>query len=376
MMTPSGGIKLTDFGLASALTSAGWSADSTLTTATGDISLAYCSPEQANEEPLTFHTDMWSWGLTVLEMFQGQRTWENGIIAPYSLETYLKTEPINLQLPQMPDSVAELLQHCLQEDPEKRPANMLNVASTMEKIYQEEIGIAYPATLPNIGQETTDSLNNRAVCLLDLGRQEEALDLIDRVLAIEPEHLEANYNQTVVLSRQGKIPNQSQVVKQMEQVREFHRGNWLADYALALIYLQWGHGEKALEILKGIEDEEEVSSLLTSLEQKALVSTKLLRTFSGHQSRVNSACLSWNKKLALSGSNDNTLKLWDTSQGTCLHTYRGHHDSIYSVCLSRDAKFALSGSYDKTLKLWDTQQEKCLLTLSGHKSAVTLSISK
>jgi hypothetical protein len=41
----------------------------------GAMTPAYCSPEQANGFPVTRRTDLWSWALSVLEMFQGERTW-------------------------------------------------------------------------------------------------------------------------------------------------------------------------------------------------------------------------------------------------------------------------------------------------------------
>ncbi len=57
--------------------------------------------------------------------------------------------------------------------------------------------------------------------------------------------------------------------------------------------------------------------------------------------------------LALSGSADKTLKLWEAATGRHLRTFSGDNDSVYSGAFSPDGRLVLSGSGDKTLKLWD-----------------------
>jgi hypothetical protein len=96
-----------------------------------------------------------------------------------------------------------------------------------------------------------------------------------------------------------------------------------------------------------------------------------LRTFTGHKDSVTSACLSADGLFVLSGSNDNTLKLWSVATGECLRTFTGHKDSVTSACLSADGRFALSGSNDNTLKLWSVATGECLRTFTGHKDSVT-----
>jgi len=40
------------------------------------------------------------------------------------------------------------------------------------------------------------------------------------------------------------------------------------------------------------------------------------------------------------------------STGQCLRTFEGHSKEVTSVSLSADGRYALSGSADETLKLW------------------------
>jgi len=85
-------------------------------------------------------------------------------------------------------------------------------------------------------------------------------------------------------------------------------------------------------------------------------------TCSEHGEAVTSVCLSADGRLALSGSADRTLKLWEPASGRCLHTFEGDMGGVTSVCLNADGRLALSGSIDATLKLWDVRDGHCLRT--------------
>ncbi len=91
LMTPDGIVKVTDFGLAKARAKAGESAEEKKKRALVSGSLhtvAYRSPEQANGEMLSQKTDIWSWAVSVLEMFEGGVFWYDGQSAGTNLETY------------------------------------------------------------------------------------------------------------------------------------------------------------------------------------------------------------------------------------------------------------------------------------------------
>jgi WD40 repeat protein len=56
----------------------------------------------------------------------------------------------------------------------------------------------------------------------------------------------------------------------------------------------------------------------------------------------------------VSGSADNSLRLWDASSGKQLGPQlKGHTAWVYSVAFSPDGRRIVSGSGDKTLRLWD-----------------------
>jgi len=70
----------------------------------------------------------------------------------------------------------------------------------------------------------------------------------------------------------------------------------------------------------------------------------------------------------ISGSDDKTIKLWDSARGTCLKTIDGHNGAVLTVVVSPEEY--ISGSRDETVKVWDKNgcNEQ---TLQGHKGIVS-----
>ena len=90
----------------------------------------------------------------------------------------------------------------------------------------------------------------------------------------------------------------------------------------------------------------------------------------GHSSMVNSVAFSPDGRYALSGSDDQTLKLWEVSSGREIRTFEGHTASVLSVTFSPDGRYALSGSRDETLKQWEVSTGREIRTLKGNSMEV------
>ena len=57
----------------------------------------------------------------------------------------------------------------------------------------------------------------------------------------------------------------------------------------------------------------------------------------------------------MSGSNDNTIKLWNVETGQEISTLTGHNSRVNSVSFSPDGKTLATGSWDNTIKLWNVE---------------------
>ncbi len=87
---------------------------------------------------------------------------------------------------------------------------------------------------------------------------------------------------------------------------------------------------------------------------------RLLRTFTGHSGWVNAIVVT-PRGMVISGSSDNTLKVWNPETGKEISTITGHKARIRAIALL-DEKWVISGSDDFTIKVWNL--ETCLLYTS------------
>jgi GTPase SAR1 family protein len=74
---------------------------------------------------------------------------------------------------------------------------------------------------------------------------------------------------------------------------------------------------------------------------------------------------------AVSGSLDETVRVWDVETGNCLATLEGHTGAVWGVAMTADGRRAVSGSNDNTVRVWDVKSGKCLALLEGHTDSVT-----
>ena len=72
----------------------------------------------------------------------------------------------------------------------------------------------------------------------------------------------------------------------------------------------------------------------------------------GHNDQITGLSADWNGRSALSGSHDNTLRLWDLADRRCEGLLLGHRGSIWTMVADWTARKAISTSVDGA-RIWD-----------------------
>jgi len=137
-VTPSGQIKILDFGLAKASEAAPQSGNPSISptlslgmTGAGVIlgTAAYMSPEQARGKAVDQRADIWAFGVVLYELVTGRRLFEGEDLAD-TLAAVVKTDP---DLTAIPEPIRRVLLRCLQKEPNKRLRHISSVELLLEE---------------------------------------------------------------------------------------------------------------------------------------------------------------------------------------------------------------------------------------------------
>lgn len=91
-----------------------------------------------------------------------------------------------------------------------------------------------------------------------------------------------------------------------------------------------------------------------------------IRTLTGHQSWV--VTLAFNPKVPVlvSGSLDDSIRVWNWQTGQTLYTLAGHERGVNSVAISSGGQVLASCGDDAAVKVWNLGDRSLLHTLKGH----------
>ncbi len=80
---------------------------------------------------------------------------------------------------------------------------------------------------------------------------------------------------------------------------------------------------------------------------------KEIKSLKGHSAEINSLVVDRDGKTLYSGSEDDTIVVWDIATGKATNTIKAHSAPVMAVALNKDGTMLASAGADGTVKLWD-----------------------
>jgi len=154
LFTPDGHVKITDFGIARALSAPGL-------TATGEVlgSVHYLSPEQARGERVTERSDVYSLGVVLYEALTGQVPFDADNPVAIALKHVQETPPPVTSLnPEVPPALAYVINKAMKKDPAARYANAQEMQAELIKVREGHSVVA-----PTAREGATTVMERRAL---------------------------------------------------------------------------------------------------------------------------------------------------------------------------------------------------------------------
>jgi eukaryotic-like serine/threonine-protein kinase len=128
--------------------------------------LAYCSPEQLEENEIDHRSDIYSLGVVMYEMLTGVKPWQpetdyfGAWYKAHRFEMPRKITSVNPHL-QIPQDLDNLIMACLAKNPDSRPQSLATVIEVLENIKAEKATLPY---IPSINSTSELSLSIEKAC--------------------------------------------------------------------------------------------------------------------------------------------------------------------------------------------------------------------
>ncbi len=369
MITGDGELKVTDFGIAKLGDDVpdtddkphfATSYEGLTMTGTGFGTPEYMAPEQfLDAKNIGKEADIYAFGVMLYEMVCGSRPFVmpagmNAQARDYFYrnahfnETPRPPAEINRHIPL---SLNRLILKCLEKDVSKRLQSFAQISAMLSDCCKE-VGTSNHRIKPDTLKLKADSLNNKAISYLDLGKSDEAFYCWQQALAEDPQHFEGTFNYGYCQWQQGAL-YRDVLRSQMENLKSKHEENYAFWRILAWLYYEVGDID-ALEKLQNSSHRVTTPEFIELYNELNTPNCRWLRIYKATNFRnAKTVSFSADGRYLFSVSYAVGLRQWGTTSGKEFTHFEIPKGYVNSFIFSPDGKYALAGCREGLIILLD-----------------------
>jgi serine/threonine protein kinase len=323
--------------------------------------IAYMAPEQIQAHPRPA-SDQYALGVVVYEWLCGEYPFQGSFSEIAAKHTMMPPPSLRRKVPTLSPELEQVVMAALAKDPRQRFANVQGFAAALE---QASLGaqMIVPASTPMMQFLQASAKTS----LVIKGPQPVATDP-SMTPPIQPDAKASPPGRMaqapVTMTPPGQSRRQVSTANALSRARLHHQ-----EVSRRTIVL--GLGVAGLAVAGG--GFAWLTLLLSSapgLTPTPIPLGTLLYTYRGHSDYVHAVAWSSDGTRIASGSDDQTVQVWDAADGSNVFTYRGHSDAVETVAWSHDDKHIASAGNDQTVQVWDAVDGEHVFTYRGHTDLV------
>ncbi len=368
MLTSDGTAKITDFGLVRAR-SASTVMDSriggmSIMAESGGYTREYAAPEQSNGSKLTRRVDVFAFGVTLLEMILGERTWKLGLVASEGLKDYLKKARVKA-----PKGLVKLLKACLELEEGKRPRDFAVIEHELMGIYKTHARGEYTRPLVQVKVDSAFTANNIALSYLEMGVSDIALARFDEALRIDIHNPYALYNAALLKWRMAIIDD----IVAIESLNNAVGDEKLIERLRVQIDRERGNSEISGDELLTKKALQQTYKPIKALDAARDLSVCIVAQSDGRVSlwyplidelvqlgiiwgNIHAATTSPNGRFAAANT-DELIKIWNVDTRELIRDLWRDDGAEEKLLLTSDGKTLVTVGTDRKIRIWDIKNE-------------------